>query len=200
MRVLFLNGPPRSGKDTLASLVAARYPRTIVHVKLAGYLKEMASKLFPYKFDDYLWMEKYKDQRLEGLHNRTPREVLIQLSEYFYKPLFTADFFGRMLLSRLNSLQQLDFTAAVVSDSGFDDEIKPIYRSSAVTDARVVRLYRESCSFYDDSRNYLKRDEHPHRIDIIDYHNTDMSRLVEFAQQQAEWLVCANESVDHLGD
>lgn len=187
MRLLLLNGPPRSGKDTLANLVSAKFPSLIAHMKMSGYLKEMASKLFPYSFDKEEWLEKNKDKKVEALYNQTPRQVLIRLSEGFYKPLFGADFFGHMMKARINSIANFGYTGVAVSDCGFDEEIKPLWKVFGAENVRVVRLYRSHCDFQDDSRAYVYAHEHP-GVEVTDYHNTTMERLDDFAAEQALWL------------
>ena len=69
MKILFLNGPPGSGKDSLADFLAASLG--IRHLKFSAPLKEAAHVLLglPRKADTY---EKEKEQELAAFHGKTP--------------------------------------------------------------------------------------------------------------------------------
>lgn len=117
MKIVFLNGPARSGKDTLGLMCAAALEEKETAFKLA---EERGVLLLPYisKFAKVvkegchaalgIWAsedgpaphdhyEDVKDQPLPEFRDRTPRQCYIQYSEGFMKPLFGPEIFGKLL-------------------------------------------------------------------------------------------------------
>lgn len=163
MHVVLLNGPPRSGKDTIGGML------DIPSRKFAFPILMFLEDAFGICIDDC-----EKDAPHENLFGRTPREVAIAFSEKFCKPLFGMDYFGRSALQHCKNMQELRCQLAVFTDSGFSQEAAVLAEHFPCLQ---VRLFREGRTFLGDSRSYW---EHP-KIGHIDFYNNfpDLASLQE---------------------
>jgi hypothetical protein len=149
-KVVFLNGPPRCGKDfgglLLEDLGYSRY-------KIARVLKESTHGLFglAHKHDYY---EDVKDQPLADFHFITPREAYIAASENFWKPTFGEDILGRRLLKEMMQ-DDLPGRQFVITDAGFAKECMPIVGHFGPENCLLVRIHRAGHDFSGDSRGYI---------------------------------------------
>ena len=170
VEIIFVNGPPRSGKDTVGALLVQHSPRVVRTMKFAKELKDrvhLAYKLFNSNGGGPIPTEIFdavKDQPQEFFFGKTPREVYIAFSEDFMKPTHGEGIFGRMLLQNLK--RGIEQEAAhlpenkrtefiVITDSGFRCEAEPIIEHFGAENCRLLQLQREGCSFDNDSRNYI---------------------------------------------
>lgn len=159
LTVLLINGPPRSGKDTLAELIWAYNP--LVHLeKFARPIK--AAIPVAYGIDLQDWKNRYdttasKDTPFPEFLGKSPRDVQIAFSENFLKPIHGKDVFGRMLVTRLSRLPspRPPRRVVVVSDSGFHDEAKAVVDAVGANNTFLVRLHRKGCTFHGDSRGHI---------------------------------------------
>ena len=160
MKLILLNGPPRSGKDTAGDLLKEQLHRPDFPVetyKLAAILKEMVHKAYtpeggPVPPHDAF--EDSKDEPADFFQGQTPRKAYIQFSEHYIKPLYGQDYFGQ----RLAEVIREDGPAiAIVTDSGFAEEAKPLLDLlDTPKDGLQVHLHREGTSFDGDSRAYWR--------------------------------------------
>lgn len=159
MRIVLLNGPPSSGKDTIARRIVHEARSEGVDVrelKFATPLKEAAARLFP----DVRWGLVGEKERTPPnvphplLFGVTPRQVLIDLSERFFKPTFGTDYFGRRAVEQVEQAEREGAAGVVFSDSGFLEETLPLVAAHRGNVA-ALHLYRPGCSFVGDSRGYL---------------------------------------------
>lgn len=115
--VICLNGPPRSGKDTVANMVydnfkvyfwidTKKFSKPLDRIAAATLNIDKESE----KFIKYREERKY-DPLLEFECSSTMRQMLISISEDYIKPLFGKEWFGKQAantliqdLKRLNSL------------------------------------------------------------------------------------------------
>ena len=181
-KIIFLNGPPHSGKDTVANYVTSRLPH-VRHRKFSAPLKAAARAMFG--VDDKLWQwlegvgnNANKDVRHDQLLGKTWREVLIVLSEQHMKPIYGKEVFGELLLLRLKEQTIAPFT--IISDSGFGYEAFPILRHYGFKNCAVWRLHRPQYTFDKDSRGYwgsadvLDHNQLMDERDIDNQHELDM--------------------------
>lgn len=154
MRAILLNGPPRSGKDTIGEMLWNALP--------ASRCMKFSQDIIDFMFSEYgIGMESVsKDEVHPKLYGRTPREVAIRYSEGFCKPLFGINYFGHRTVKRLLSMLQQPsmWKLAILTDSGFVDEALPVVDALGPTNVLQVALTRPGCTFAGDSRNYW---EHP---------------------------------------
>lgn len=166
MKLLVLNGPPHSGKDTLADFAVGFDDFT--KFRFATPLKMGCHALL----GDDLDVEKYegpaKEIPQDDLLGEIPREWYIEISEKVLKPKFGDDVFGRIAVKYLKRLSP---THLVVTDSGFWDELFPLVQEFGNLNVLVCRLHRAGCSYVGDSRNYLDSAMlEAHEIPYMDNH------------------------------
>lgn len=160
MKILLVNGPPRSGKDTMGgvlSRLARSKTKHVLDTKLAKALKEMAHDALcrDVKGLEHDAFEDCKDKPQRELNGRTWREVYIAFSESLCKPLFGQDYWARRVLDEIEEAEQdypLDYV--VITDCGFQVEVDSIVDWAAARGHQVVllRMHRAGCDFSKDSR------------------------------------------------
>lgn len=160
-RVLLINGPPRSGKDTIGSALrrainnlGSNHLVCAVERKFAAYLKDAAASIYP---AIQCW-ETDKDTPQPALFGRTKREVLINLSENHFKPLYGTDFFGRRLVDAIEELRPtspFNRLTVMVTDSGFNPEARVLIDNYGKSNVMLMRVFRGGCTYEGDSRDYL---------------------------------------------
>lgn len=163
--IVLLNGPPRSGKDTLAMGLASRL--NYRHMKFATPLKNAIPAIF--NLEPVVWqglMTNAKEIRSPLFGGMSPREALIWLSEDAIKPKFGDDFFGKRLV---NQILDENLPRTVISDSGFYPEAAVVVRAFSPEALTLIRLHREDCSFKGDSRGYIDLPG----VQTFDVHNNE---------------------------
>ena len=165
-RIVLLNGPPRCGKDTVASHLVPYFQ--FEKMKFAAPLKRMAAALLDM---DVSAVERHKDAEFNILCEEfinidpnfgrevltygpkdTLRRLLINLSEEFLKKHYGDTFFGRV---GCRELERSASNLIIFTDSGFAPEASVVTRRYGKNNVLLVRLHRERCTFEGDSRSYL---------------------------------------------
>ena len=148
--IVLVNGPPRSGKDTVANLLANHGYQPL---KFAGSLKAGLAGLLGLSIEEYLEYFETDAKAENGgpFEDLTPRQALIDLSEEYMKPRFGQDIFGKVAANVAFEVEG----DVVFSDCGFDAEVIPVVHFFGAENCRVIRLAREGCNWDGDSRTYL---------------------------------------------
>ncbi len=154
MKVVLLNGPARSGKDSLARYLVetrlntarigfADHPKRLAHVMAFG---AMGWDMDPNAFDAV------KEIAHPGFAGMSPRRFYIHVSERVCKPLFGAGYFGDRFV---DAARASGAALVVVPDSGFRGEAERVAEAFGALNVLLVRLSREGTSFAGDSRGYI---------------------------------------------
>lgn len=156
MIVVVLNGPPGSGKDSIAE---ASY---FEHKSVKAQLLRITFALFD--IDRREWDMRY-DNREENLKevpwdilpvdpktgtHHSQRSLLIYISEDVIKPHFGQDYFGDYAASSIKASGM----HCIFSDGGFKAELESICK--VADKVLLVHLSREGCEWGMDSRSYLE--------------------------------------------
>lgn len=168
-RIILLNGPAGSGKDTAANIINQKLSGLTYRYKISLPLKEAAHKLLglqgtledleplkelPIKF---IVDSKYNNWSTMKLTNEigemSLRQFYIHVSEHFMKPMFGEDIFGRLAVE---NLLQCHHAVITVSDSGFAPEALPIINHFGKDHVCLVRLHRPGRTFAGDSRTHIE--------------------------------------------
>lgn len=159
-KVVFLQGPPRCGKDTAAHLLVETYEYQ--HEKFAQPIVDAMQAQFSDFFmvneemDPPGTMDDFKSTNFGPYLNPgsdvaiTGRDIMIAWSEKFMKPLFGDRVFGTLAARRI-------YKSTVFSDSGFQGEAEAIFTDFPPEECAIVALYRPGCTFQNDSRSYWSR-------------------------------------------
>jgi hypothetical protein len=161
IKFILLNGPPHSGKDTVAKMVIDNLSDSeylVSHEKFSAPLKEAFAAMMEGDINNFV-VEHYEDHKEEVVPclGVSFRQWQIDFSEKFMKPLYGNDIFGRLLVQRINDsrLDADDDWIFVISDCGFQIEVDHILKSIPKEDIFLIRLHREGTSFDGDSRSYV---------------------------------------------
>lgn len=156
-QIIILNGPPRSGKDSLAKYLVAKH-KSFYHVKFADELKKIAHRFYNTPEQDPDAYEQFKDRPLTEFLNLTPRQAYINLSEDYIKKYHGKDFFGLQLISTIKKVHDNNDNVFVVSDGGFEEELLPLLEAFNPSLFTIVQVHRAGCSFDNDSRHYFDKE------------------------------------------
>ena len=168
-----LNGPPGSGKDTIAKIIAEEiddYNNNIRSSsemirwridKFAAPINTIAASILginEHSGEFRRLREKDKEQKLTTFGvDITMRQLLINISEDLIKPSFGKTWFGEQAARRVNnSISCKSNEVFLVSDSGFQheyDAFKEAVHSSVKV--QLVNVVRDNCDFTNDSREWV---------------------------------------------
>lgn len=158
-KLLLLNGPPSSGKDTVAralknyAVMRGLKARNIVLMKLADPIKNAYPSLLGKTNSAEL--DLLKDEEYLGV-KRGIRKLQISLSEDCMKPLFGQDIFAKILTKRIACLHS--DVLCVISDTGFTNEYKYLFHRTPRNNFLTLRLHRGNTTYEGDSREYVHGD------------------------------------------
>ncbi len=174
-KVIVFNAPPRAGKDLACEFLMKEINGDISssvtahHLSFKAKLVEMTALIFGMTVDEFLvdydepWLDYWhKDKLLDRLtiggKPHSQRSALIYVSEKVAKPMFGEAVWGHALV---NAISQVDDSSIVlVSDSGFNQELRPIIDLVGGENVMVIVVYRDGCNFDNDSRDYLDMGMH----------------------------------------
>lgn len=159
MRVILLNGPPHSGKDTAAMFCGELFKAR--HMKMTWPMDRAIQAFLGMGDDEYnAYRNKYKDEKLSTVwmkQGHTFRQVLINFSEDFAKPTFAKDILGRIALRDMRKHELVESAKLFVfSDAGFKEEALPIVEAIGAENVLLVHVVRHGYSFVGDSRSYYE--------------------------------------------
>ncbi len=161
---VILNGPPNSGKDTIADLLVEECGYTKHQMKDTLY--EETAKHFECRLDLFKRVAMDRDAKetpFTMLNGLTPREALIHVSETIIKPKYGKDYFGES--QAFECIRQGSYKA-VFSDGGFPEEIGPL--TEIFNNVLIFHLFKSGTSFEGDSRNYVSGFPNTFALVIVD--------------------------------
>lgn len=162
MKLILLNGPPRSGKDTAAKIIQDYFGLrwTVVHDKFSAPHKAAFAAMISGHYDakhfrvwDY---EEHKEKPIPLLNNASFRQWQIDFSEKFMKPLYGGAIFAKLFLERRTPRMRDEGMLCVVSDCGFRVEYETVADAWPHEDLLLLVLRRPGYDFSKDSRHYVE--------------------------------------------
>lgn len=166
VQLILLNGPPRSGKNTLAGLLDDALPAATPRV-IMGYsdhLKILTHTFYGLPTDTPVdHFDSCKDVPSDQFLGLTPRQAYIFMNEKVIKPLHGDLFLGYMFVRKVANIVQERRSPLVVicPDSGFYGESLPLLTRLSPGAARLARLHKEGCTYEGDSRGYVSYADRP---------------------------------------
>jgi len=172
-KIIFFNGPPRSGKDTIVNELVKKYSNC-ENIKFSNPLKTALPVFFGLSKEQIVSLENDKEVKKDYFLGKSWREIQISLSEEWAKPVFGYKVFGDITLNIIkNSNNQL----FLISDSGFQEEAGSLIDYFGKDNCLLIRITRDGTSFNNDSRSYWKN---IYDIDdIILYNNKTIEAAVD---------------------
>lgn len=157
-KIILFNGPPFSGKDTVANELCSRIGPKATVVKFAQPLKTVAKHL--YCNGDQALFDRMDSPAMKNLPDdlffgKSCREVQIGISEIFAKPFHGTRVFGQVLASTIRFKADEGKSVFLISDSGFRPEAEQLINEFGAENILLVRIHRPGKSFEGDSRSYI---------------------------------------------
>lgn len=157
MKVILLNGPPRSGKSTIALELQKFFGEDRCGIiGFSHHLKKMVHKI--YGLPDSTPVEAFdsvKDTSSPIFLGMSPRQAYIMWSEKAAKVFHGNTFFGRMFMRAAEADGR---KLIIVSDSGFREEAEVVVERLGAENVYLVHLQRRGTTFDNDSRSYINLD------------------------------------------
>lgn len=175
-KIVFLNGPTRSGKDTAGRFILNNFENTR-HYKMTWPMDRGLCAL--YNIDARRWKvmrEAEKDKAQAELLGQSPREALINFFTKYIKPVFGPAALGVFASRELAHTHQSKMT--VITDSGVFAEAAPLITAFGTTNCLVVHLHRPGHEFTD-YREYWEADG----VTSVQLNNTFEGDLEMFEHQ-----------------
>ncbi len=176
LKIILLNGPPRSGKDTVADFAMQILGNRGAKYRFAAPLKNATHAMFGYADVPVENFNSVKDTPLDAFHGMTPRQAYIWLSEDVVKPKFGHDFWANVAVT---SIKQIKKPVIVISDCGFVEEAKVLIAAFGKENVAIVHLEREGTDFSKDSRSYISVEGCSQYKIVNDGSVTDLFDIVE---------------------
>jgi hypothetical protein len=182
--IIGFNGPPRSGKDAIATALMDLLDKEGVtslpvhRQALAATMRDGAAAILGMNLTDKQYGE-IKDQPLAVLGGGSFRKFMIDMSEVFVKGVYGRDFWSRLLYTRNNIWWDKLPSILIVTDIGFKEEVEFFCNHSRLY--LNVRLDRPDTNFNLDSRGYVAAQTYGGR----DFALTNDGTIEEAAQEVA---------------
>lgn len=164
MYCIAFNGPPRSGKDSIANHIHDDFMATIAPTHRHALSLPLRIRAFQLLGIDYrheipsmvTHYEQVKDEQnpIFAGHG-TMRQAMIHDSEQNLKPIYGQDIFAKMFLMRLGGSIHLP-GLSLVADSGFQVETDTLVGAFRPENFLLVRVARPGYDWGDDSRSYVE--------------------------------------------
>lgn len=153
-KLIGFSGPPRSGKDSIATataLILTDMGKSVQLLACSTPMREVVYALLgvPYTMEHY---ELHKDDPQEMFGGASIRQEMIRLSEDHIKPRLGPDFWARSLLGRVYDPAP---DVLIVTDCGFDSEPETFTKRFGFDNVVYAQIVRPGCDFSSDSRSYV---------------------------------------------
>ena len=163
MKIVILNGPRGSGKDTAARLISKNYGN-VYEQKMTRPLDRACAVFLGFEYDD--WMKIRNDPELKNKPNAqmfsvSPVKILIDMSEQFAKETFGDEILGKILVEDINNSTANKF---VISDGRFPEEILPLIEEFGEDSVMILQLQRDGHEWHVD----ITRDGDSDEVGYID--------------------------------
>lgn len=192
-KVIFFNGPPRSGKDFLmerTNIFLGDNGLSPISVAFSDAMYLAISKLYgiPQIQLERIKNSSAKDEPNELFFGKTLREVAISLSEEWFKPFHDdRTVFAKVLARELQYIPNVYGEHYILIDTGFFDECFAFCEQfgDALDSITLIRINRDGTSFDGDSRHYITNEM------IEDYNSRESTKVkivgIDYSNNK-EWI------------
>ncbi len=196
-KIILLNGPPSSGKDTAAKHIrqlAANWqlPKSVSVKVLLDRMSMPIKRVFagtmglPITEDGIVEPWESKKEEIIPEFGVSYRQWQIDFSESFMKK-YKEHIFGYLLVNRIKRRFEKNIAnLIVVPDCGFQTEITTVYCEFPQQDILLIRCHRPSFTFAGDSRSYVRA---PKGCAVGDLVNEDRDAYLALVEEVVKtWL------------
>lgn len=195
-KIILINGPARSGKDTLADYLTEtnyRYQKFKFADCMQGLWRGIFSTFSP-EYDEFIdYVDGSKKNDIHPDVGCSFRSAMIDFSENYIKPRYGINFFGRLTAAKVENLQYVlgdTELTAVISDSGFEEEAVSLIEKFGAENVLLLKLYRPGYTFDGDSRSYINLK--PFGVKTIELDNISIDQLKRDGLAAVEEFVAAS--------
>lgn len=193
MYIVGFNGPPESGKDTLAQMVVDHMDSHGVTLPI-----RVESLSLPLRKIAYAMLDFGTDYELDGEHyatfkqthyqqlDRTGRQLMIDVSERFLKPTYGIEVMAKLLLERNEGYPGV----LMIRDCGFQCEVNPLEEAVGKENLYMVQCHRPGKDFSNDSREWVWTSGKMHQVyndSDLDHLRTEAGRIYGRLVNQCGW-------------
>lgn len=163
MKLILLNGPPRSGKDTGAKALyysPLSQSKVILLDRFSMPIKRAFAGTMCTNIDEFGNVNGFEAKKDEPLHilggGKSYRQWQIDFSEKFMKPFYGEKIFARLLIARhLHPGGTFPDHIIVIPDCGFQIEVDEAIAFFGSRNTLLLRIHRPGYDFSSDSRGYV---------------------------------------------
>ncbi len=152
-KIILVNGPPSSGKDTAANYLYGIIPRSRLF-KLAAPLRRIVAATFDLTSAEIVMFEQEPQKSTPHVrfYGKSYRQALIDASERYLKQVYSQQIMGDLAAHEIARSTAL---VHICSDSGFDYEAAPLVKLVGADNVLLLRMHRDGCTFDGDSRSLI---------------------------------------------
>ena len=190
-KVILLNSPFNCGKDEAAKVI--KKMTGAKHCEFKSTLFNIAKGVTGLSHEEFF--EIYNDRELKEnphlkFHGKSPRDLMIWISEDVCKPEFGDEFFGNAAANSLDVSK-----GSVFSDSGFEKEVFPLAEKVGAENIYIIQFTRHGKTFEGDSRGFLQKENLPEGVNVIKLSN-DGEGIESFAHEILEAIQSKKSKID----
>lgn len=185
-KVILINGPPQSGKDTLRSVLYKHLSPTC-----NCFSRDFKDGIFSVLQWEALFrltqpnLESYDYEYLKNNYNL--RQVLIDFSEKTIKPNFGQDVWAKVFCRVVENTHKVGSilrpkSVGICADLGFKEELETVENYFGPENVLVISIYRDGKTFDGDSRHRITFGNSKNLVFI----NNDLNIEKSYKEQIAE--------------
>lgn len=195
MFIVGFNGPPESGKDTVAEYLADHMDRQGVTLPVRMESLSLPLRKIAYAMVDWqgeLDGENYAQFKSThfGLLGKDGRQLMIDVSEKFLKPTYGIEVMAKLLLERNEGFHGV----LLIRDMGFQIEVNPLEKAVGPGNICIVQVHRNGKTFENDSREWVRASWDSRNMAIANISNlnhlaTEAGRVYGRLVNQMGWVL-----------
>lgn len=153
-KIILLNAPPRSGKDTIADFIAGN-DGTYTKMSFASPIKMAMASFFGLSNKQFEAVDgDAKDKELDIFFGKSFRQVCISFAEDHIRKEYGVDAFAKALYQRY--VHKFRGKNIVIPDLGFPEELEYMIEKFGEENINIIYISREGRDWSNDSRDWVK--------------------------------------------
>jgi hypothetical protein len=167
MKIIFLNGPPKSGKTLAVRALSTALEKVRLYAMKTPMVEAIKAM---YGLTDQQWEmldeNPTKDKITPVLLGCTAREVQISMFINYLRETHGEDALGKLAVLALRSSTM---KYVIIDGVGREPDVRPLIKHFHASQCLLLRFYREECTFDGDVREYI--DLENYGVTTVEVHN-----------------------------